>query len=71
VADFGMSRILKNQENELTVLPGTVKWMAPEILSKSSTYTDKADVYRYTFIFQNQISIVVLVMFNGADLFDS
>jgi len=41
-----MSRILKNIEGDLTVLPGTIKWMAPEILSKSANYTEKADVYR-------------------------
>jgi len=41
-----MSKVLKNHEGDLTVLPGTVKWMAPEILSKSSNYSTKADVYR-------------------------
>jgi len=46
VADFGMSRLMKNKEADLTLLPGTVKWMAPEVLSKS-VYTEKADVYRF------------------------
>jgi len=37
---------MKNKEADLTLLPGTVKWMAPEVLSKSA-YTEKADVYRF------------------------
>jgi len=31
----------------MTELPGTVRWMAPEVLAKS-LYTEKADIYRYT-----------------------
>jgi len=40
-----MSRVQQNLQEDMTVLPGTVRWMAPEVLAKS-LYTEKADIYR-------------------------
>ena len=43
VADFGLARPVADT---MTTQSGTLKWMAPEQLSKGN-YTQKSDVYRY------------------------
>ena len=54
ITDFGESRFLnggtasaRGGEPELTLQPGNLRWMAPEIFAQSSQYTTKADVFSY------------------------
>ena len=46
LADFGLARKVSHS---MTGYQGTVKWMAPEILSNAK-YTTKADVYSFALI---------------------
>ncbi|OHT12964.1 TKL family protein kinase [Tritrichomonas foetus] len=47
VCDFGMSRLLPNNPDELmTGCAGTLQWMAPEVLNYEK-YGKKSDVYSY------------------------
>jgi len=46
LADFGLARKVAST---MTSGQGTVKWMAPEVLS-NLPYTDKADVYSFSLI---------------------
>ena len=46
LADFGLARTLASS---MTSMQGTVKWMAPEILS-NNPYTEKADIYSLSLI---------------------
>merc|ERR1711879_621453 len=46
LADFGLSRVCSD---EMTSGQGTVKWMAPEILS-NAPYTTKSDIYSFGLI---------------------
>lgn len=45
--DFGISRIVDEQQKTLTKGQGTVSWMAPEIIRGETHYTMKADVYSF------------------------
>ena len=46
LADFGLARELAHT---MTGIQGTVKWMAPEVLS-NGPYSDKADIYSFSLI---------------------
>ena len=46
LADFGLARKLAHT---MTGLQGTVKWMAPEVLS-NGPYSEKADIYSFSLI---------------------
>jgi len=46
VADFGLSKVSVTGTT-LNSKVGSLNWCAPEILLKSSPYTDKADVYSF------------------------
>jgi serine/threonine protein kinase len=47
--DFGLSRDLEGQEDrKMTLMSGTVRYMAPEVLSLSDSYGLEVDVYSYT-----------------------
>ena len=46
LADFGLARKVAHS---MTGLQGTVKWMAPEVLS-NGPYSDKADIYSFSLI---------------------
>jgi len=46
VCDFGMSRVMPNDNSLMTGSVGTAQWMAPEII-KSEFYSEKSDVYSY------------------------
>lgn len=48
VADFGLSRVLDEDENKLTAC-GTPAWTAPEVV-RLEAYTDKVDVYSFGII---------------------
>ncbi len=48
VADFGLSRVLDDDENKLTAC-GTPAWTAPEVV-RLEAYTDKVDVYSFGII---------------------
>lgn len=52
ICDFGLSRSQSSSSTEspMTVGIGTSQWMAPEMLSSSPKYNDKADVYSYAII---------------------
>lgn len=45
--DFGISRIVDEQQKTLTKGQGTISWMAPEIIRGETHYTMKADVYSF------------------------
>jgi len=46
LADFGLSRIRKDQKMERKSRVGTPNWMAPEVI-RGEKYTDKSDVYGF------------------------
>ena len=46
LADFGLARVCSD---DMTMGQGTVKWMAPEVLS-NAPYTTKADIYSFGLI---------------------
>lgn len=46
VCDFGMSRMMPENNEMMSGSVGTVQWMAPEVL-RSERYTEKADVYSF------------------------
>lgn len=45
--DFGISRVIDEQQKTMTKCQGTVPWMAPEIIRGETHYTMKADVYSF------------------------
>jgi hypothetical protein len=54
VADFGLSRVV-DQSRQMT-LCGTAETAAPEVLCKSGSYTEKADVYSFGIVLWEMIS---------------
>ena len=56
VTDFGESRFYKSDRVhrvvhvDLTVQPGNLRWMAPEVFLQSSAYSLKADVFSYALV---------------------
>eukprot|EP00039_Didymoeca_costata_P014230 m.227923 g.227923 ORF g.227923 m.227923 type:complete len:800 (-) comp15974_c0_seq31:1845-4244(-) len=54
IADFGESQFYKSngakRMRNLTIQPGNLRWMAPEIFLQSSGYTLKADVFSYSLV---------------------
>ena len=51
ISDFGLSKFIpettnSTDENINTIMTGTKKWMAPEVMT-GTNYTNKADVYSY------------------------
>ena len=49
IADFGISRFKRNENDLLTNQLGTPQWMAPELFN-SNNYTNKVDVYAFGMI---------------------
>lgn len=51
IADFGEGRFFKRYRGhspcDMTIQPGNLRWMAPEVSLRSSGYTLKADVFSY------------------------
>ena len=56
VTDFGLSRSKEEMNTmsgtrgdsaQMTGMAGTFHWMAPEVMSNETNYTQKADVYSY------------------------
>mmetsp|Transcript_5739 Transcript_5739/g.17271 ORF Transcript_5739/g.17271 Transcript_5739/m.17271 type:complete len:857 (-) Transcript_5739:659-3229(-) len=55
IADFGESRFFNDgrarpEAKDLTLQPGNLRWMAPEIFVQNSVYTVLADVYSYALL---------------------
>eukprot|EP00035_Acanthoeca_spectabilis_P008419 m.153500 g.153500 ORF g.153500 m.153500 type:complete len:171 (-) comp14350_c0_seq1:2545-3057(-) len=55
IADFGESRFFADGRaipdvKDLTLQPGNLRWMAPEIFVQNSVYTLLADVYSYALL---------------------
>lgn len=48
VADFGESRFLLSEEDNMTKQPGNLRWMAPEIFTQCTKYSIKADVFSFS-----------------------
>lgn len=46
ICDFGLSRVLPEEHELMTLEIGTTNWMAPELFEKSE-YTEKIDVYAF------------------------
>jgi serine/threonine protein kinase len=46
VCDFGTARLMPNDPLQLTRMPGTAQWMAPELFHKLP-YNESADVYAF------------------------
>eukprot|EP01100_Stratorugosa_tubuloviscum_P009291 TRINITY_DN3888_c0_g1_i1.p1 TRINITY_DN3888_c0_g1~~TRINITY_DN3888_c0_g1_i1.p1 ORF type:complete len:181 (+),score=80.73 TRINITY_DN3888_c0_g1_i1:2-544(+) len=55
VCDFGISKELASYDNQMTVMQGTIAWMAPEIL-EHSPYNQSSDVYSFAIVLWELIS---------------
>ena len=49
MADFGLSRVMSDDEQGKLTACGTPAWTAPEIV-RMEAYTDKVDVYSFSII---------------------
>uniref|UniRef100_A0A1I7XSS6 Protein kinase domain-containing protein n=1 Tax=Heterorhabditis bacteriophora TaxID=37862 RepID=A0A1I7XSS6_HETBA len=51
VADFGESRFVSQQDEEnMTMQPGNLRWMAPEVFSQSGCYDRRVDVFSFALV---------------------
>jgi serine/threonine protein kinase len=56
VADFGLSRHLATHGKSMTVVTGTFRWMAPELLTGNGKYGTAVDVYSFGVVIWEMLS---------------
>lgn len=47
ISDFGLSKLLNDEDQSFSTGIGTLKFMAPEMLNESDHYDEKVDVYSF------------------------
>ena len=56
IADFGLSRHLATHGKSMTVVTGTFRWMAPELLTGNGKYGTAVDVYSFGVVVWEMLS---------------
>lgn len=60
ICDFGISKLISNDEKTMTLGTGTLQYMAPEIINEEEYYDSKVDVYSF--------GIVLFFILSGGQL---
>lgn len=47
IGDFGISKLMEQDESSMTIGVGTMKFMAPELILEENDYNEKVDVYSF------------------------